>query len=143
MNTCIHVDVGLEGGPLAHYTVTPVSGIPIKCRFVISDPPNLHTTNIAVDKGPIEGKPPSRPIVEGCPEVEYSVLEPRMQRGRISMGPTSGEKWVLFSIDDALHGDEPLFQPISVRWEMGSVFRGSGDLVREVRSSGPRMVVDD
>ena len=56
------------------------------------------------------------------------------------MGPTSGEKWVLVSIDGALHGDEPLFPLISVRQEMGGVFRGSGDFIREVRSSGPKTV---
>ena len=140
MNTCVRVDVELEGESLAHYRV---SGIPIECRLVISDRPSLHTTNIAVDKGPIKGKTPGCPIVEGCPEGEYSVLEPRMQGGRIPTGPTSGEKWVLVFTGGALHGNQPLFPPISVRWEMGGVFRRSGDFIREVRSSGPRTVVDD
>ena len=133
----------MEGEPLAHHAMTPVSGIPIECRLVISDRPSLHTTNIAVDKCPIEGNPPSRPIVEGCPEGKCPVLEPLMQGGRIPTGPTSGEKWVLISIGGALHGDEPLFPFISVRQEIGGVFRGRGDLIREVRSSGPKTVAGD
>ena len=143
MNTCVHVNVGLEGEPLARYGVTPVSGIPIEHQLVISDGPSLHTTNIAVDESPIHAESPSRPIIEGCPEGEYSALEPRIQGGRISAGPTSEEKRVLVSVYGALHGKEPLFPPVSVRWEMGGIFRGSGDLVREVRSSSPRTVVND
>jgi len=114
MNRCVHVDVGLEGEPLARYGVAPVSGILIEHQLVISNRPGLHTTDIAVNQSPIHAVPPSRPIFEGCPEGEYSVLKPRMQGGRISTRPTSEEKWVLVSVDGALDGHEPLFPPISV-----------------------------
>ena len=70
MNTCVHVNVGLEGEPLVHYRVAPVSGIPIEYQLVISDRPSLDTTDVVVDEGPINGEPPSRPIVEDCPEGE-------------------------------------------------------------------------
>ena len=143
MNTCVHVDVGLEGKPWARERVTPVSGILIENQLVISDRPSLHTTDIVVDEGPIKDKPPSRPIVEGRPEGEYCVLKPGIRGGIISTGPTSEEEWILVSADGALHGNEPFFPPVSVRWKLGGVSRGSGDVVREVRSSGPRTVVDD
>lgn len=143
MNACVHVDLGLEGKPWAHYRVAPVSGILVENQLVISHRPSLHTPNIAVVEGPVKDKPPSRPIVEGRPEGEYSVLKPRVRGGRISTGPTSKEEWVLASADGALHGNEPFLPPISVRWKVGGVSRGRGDVVREVRSSGPRTVVND
>jgi len=59
------------------------------------------------------------------------------------MSPTSEEKRILVSVDCALYGHDPFFEPISVRWKAGGVFRSSGDLVREVHSSCPRTVVDD
>ena len=70
MNTCVHVDAGSEGEPLARYRVAPVSGILIEHELVISDGPSPHTMNITVDEGPIKGKTQRRFIVEGCPEGE-------------------------------------------------------------------------
>ena len=125
------------------YGVVPVSGLPIKNQLVISDRPSLHTIDVAVDEGPIKGKRPSRPIIEAGPEGEYSVLKPRIWGGRISAGPTSEKEWVLGFIGDALHDHDPFFPPVSLRWEMGGVSGSRGDLVREVRSSGPRTVIND
>ena len=95
MNTCVRVDVELEGESLAHYRV---SGIPIECRLVTSDRPSLHTTNIAVDKGPIKGKPQAVPLSKvvqkvdtpfsslGCREAESS-RDQRTERSGFSFSP--------------------------------------------------------
>jgi len=114
MSMCVHVDVGLKGKPLVRYGVAPVSGILIEYQFVISGHPSLHTTNIAVDESPGHAELLTRPIVEGRPEGECSVLKHRMQGSGISMGPTSGEKRVFVSVDYALYGHDLFFEPISV-----------------------------
>ena len=147
MDTCVHVGKGFEGEPWVCHRVAPVSGSPIKNEFVISDRPGLHTTDVAVNGGPINRIPPNRPIIEGRPEVELSVLKPRIRGGRISTGPTGGEdrilELVVLSGDERFHDHEPFFPPVSARWELGGVSGGRGDLVREVLSSGPRTVVND
>jgi len=45
--------------------------------------------------------------------------------------------------DERFDDQQPFFPPVSTRRELGGVPGGRGDLVREVRSSGPRTVVDD
>lgn len=125
------------------YGVVPVSSLPIKNQLVISNCPSLHIIDVAVDKRPIKGKRPSCPIVEAGPEGKYSVLKPRIRGCRISAGPASEEEWVLGFVDNTLYDHDPFFPPVSLRWEMGGVTGGRGNLVREVRSSGPRTVVND
>ena len=143
MSTCVHFGVSLEGEAWARQRVTPASGIPIKRQLVIADGPSLYATDVAVVEGSINGKRPSRPIVEAGPEGEQSVLELRIRGGRISTGPTGEEDRILGFVDRSFHNHDPFFKSISGRWELGGVSGGRGDLVREVWSSGPRTVVND
>ena len=141
--TCVHVDVGLEGEARTHYRVAPASGVPIECQLDISDRPSLHTLNIGVIHGAVRQKRPSRPIVEVCPERERRVLKLGLRLGRISTGPTSKEEWVLGSVDDTFDDHDPFLPALSLQRELGGVSGGRVDLVRELRLSVPCTVVED
>jgi len=144
---CVHIGEGLEREPWVHHRVIPESGSPIKNEFVISDRPSLHTTDIVVDDGSVNGILPNRPVIQGRSEVALSVLEPRISGSRISTGPTGEEDRILGLVvlvdDERFYDHEPFFPPVSRRLELGGVSGGRGDLVREVWSSGSRTVVND
>ena len=147
MNMCVHIGGGFEGEPWVCHRVVPVSGIPVKNELVISNCPGLHATDIGVDDGSVDGIFPDRPIIEARQEVELSVFKPRIRGGRISTGPTGEEGRILGFVslfdEDSFYNQEPFFPPVSLRWELGGVSGCGGYLVREVRSSGPRTVVND
>ena len=140
----VHFGGSSEGEPWMYHRMVPVSTGSIENELVVSDRPSLHTTDVIVNDRSIQGILPNRSIIEARPKGKLSVLEHRMWRGRVSTGPTSKEDVVLGLVKDERFRDQkPFFPPVSVRRELWGISWGRLDLVREIRSSGPRTVVDN